>query len=157
VNRDGTGFARLTKDPAKDWSPVWSPDGMRIAFSTNRFGREDILAVMDADGSRVSPIGASIPGWPRSWSPDGTQIALTAVGDPSFCGRSPGDGGVSCYIPLAIDTTTPDGAAVTRLGNFLADPAWKPMRVPVATYTSVCNSKTCTFDASGSKDLYGTI
>jgi Tol biopolymer transport system component len=88
INRDGSGLVRLTYSPAADWSPVWSPDGTRIGFSTGRFGGGNVLALMNDDGSRVSQIGTSIQGWPGSWSPDGAQIAFTAFGDPQLCGYS---------------------------------------------------------------------
>jgi eukaryotic-like serine/threonine-protein kinase len=42
--------SRLTFDPADDLNPVWSPDGTRIAFTSNRKGERDIY-VKPADGS----------------------------------------------------------------------------------------------------------
>ena len=41
---------RLTFDPADDSDPVWSPDGTRIAFSSDRSGQRGIYQKM-ADGS----------------------------------------------------------------------------------------------------------
>ena len=41
---------RLTFDPADDLNPVWSPDGIRIAFTSNRKGERDIYQ-KPADGS----------------------------------------------------------------------------------------------------------
>ena len=155
MNRDGTGFVRLTTSPAADWSPVWSPNGTKIVFSTDRFGSGGVLALMNPDGSGISQIGRGIQGSPGSWSPDGAQIAFTAAGDArEVCTLY-----VLCtwYTPPAIYTTTPDGAVVTQLVDSGRDPAWMPMPVPVATFTFACNGSTCEFDASGSRDSYGTI
>jgi Tol biopolymer transport system component len=51
-------WVRLTDDPAKDTQPVWSPDGARIAFVSERDGNTEIY-VMDADGRNQTNITKS--------------------------------------------------------------------------------------------------
>ncbi len=51
VNVDGSGSARLTRNPGADGDPVWSPDGKRIYFVRGRHGKSDVYA-MNADGNR---------------------------------------------------------------------------------------------------------
>ena len=50
MNADGGNVRRLTTHPAMDYWPAWSPDGKRIAFTSNRDGNYEIY-VMNADGS----------------------------------------------------------------------------------------------------------
>lgn len=45
----GGQAARLTASPAYDTAPVWSPDGSRIVFSSDREGSLDLF-IMDAEG-----------------------------------------------------------------------------------------------------------
>lgn len=47
---DGGNYRLLTKNKYADFGAVWSPDGKRILFTTNRFGQFD-LATIKADGS----------------------------------------------------------------------------------------------------------
>src|SRR5690348_14138231 len=42
MNPDGTNIVRLTNNPGMDGFPIWSPDGTRIAFSSERFLQLDL-------------------------------------------------------------------------------------------------------------------
>ena len=50
MNADGSNQTRLTNNPAYDFSPIFSPDGTRIAFGSRRDNNIEIY-VMNADGS----------------------------------------------------------------------------------------------------------
>jgi Tol biopolymer transport system component len=68
----------------KDGSPAWSPDGMRIAFYSERDGNAEIY-VMNADGSDVQRLTNSPAdeGYP-AWSPDGRTITFDSDRDGDF-------------------------------------------------------------------------
>jgi TolB protein len=75
---DGSGLRRLTNDRGIDISPSWSPDGSRIAFSSDRTGSPQVY-VMDADGGNVRRL--TFQGSYNTspvWSPDGQWIAYQA-------------------------------------------------------------------------------
>jgi hypothetical protein len=50
VNLDGSDLQRLTRNPANDGLPTWSPDGRYLAFVSDRTGRWAVW-VMRPDGS----------------------------------------------------------------------------------------------------------
>ena len=67
MNADGTGLNNLTSNPASDISLAWSPDGAKIAFSTDRDGNLEIY-VMDAVGTGLvnltnNPASDFSPAW----------------------------------------------------------------------------------------------
>ncbi|MBM3818897.1 MAG: hypothetical protein FJW14_07770 [Acidimicrobiia bacterium] len=101
-----------TKRQGSNFLPVFSPDGTRMAFMSNRDGNPEIYA-MNVDGSGVRritnhPAGDSSP----TWSPTGTQIAFT----------SDRSGTPQIYIVGA------DGLNLRRLTNesYADRPTWSP-------------------------------
>ena len=113
VRSNGSADTRLTDHPARDEDPAWSPDGTRIAFTSERDGGRAVH-VMNQDGSgvtRLTPITTA--SYDPAWSPDGRLIAFV----------SERDGNAEIYV-MNADGTNPrrltDHTAVDR------DPAWSP-------------------------------
>ena len=71
---DGTGFNRLTTDPADDGFPAWSPDGRQIAFLRASGDRRMLYLISPLGGGerKLAEVGYG----PLSWSPDGKKIAF---------------------------------------------------------------------------------
>jgi Tol biopolymer transport system component len=50
IDVDGANETQLTRDPANDRFPVWSPDGRQVGFTSDREGDDEIY-LMNADGT----------------------------------------------------------------------------------------------------------
>jgi len=86
INVTGNRVRRLTANNASDEDPAWSPDGTRIAFSTDRDGNREIY-VTDADGSNaVRLTNDAGEDYEPAWSRDGLRIAFVSdrTGDPEI-------------------------------------------------------------------------
>jgi Tol biopolymer transport system component len=129
---------RLTLD-GQNRFPIWSPDGQRIAFQSDREGGAGIF-VQRADGSgSVERISNAAPGHtqvPESWSPDGRHIAF-----------SEHDGAVFALRILSVDdhtsapyggvvSTDPIGAVFSPDGNWIAYTAVPPSMASNVTLAS---------------------
>ena len=78
-DEDGGNVARLTTYVGRDWRPVLSFDGQRIAFVSSRGSGESNIWLMNADGSNQTMLASSgrRDDYP-AWSPDGQKIAFAS-------------------------------------------------------------------------------
>ncbi|HET9712429.1 MAG TPA: DPP IV N-terminal domain-containing protein, partial [Pyrinomonadaceae bacterium] len=78
VDVDGTRVRELTSGTWRDSQPVWSPDGKRIAFLSDRGGTDQlhVLWVDTRETSQLTHLDQAPSG--INWSPDGKLIAFTA-------------------------------------------------------------------------------
>ena len=74
-----TAIQRLTLD-GNNFVPIWTPDGERITFASDRDGTTSIYW-RRSDGSgvaeRLTTAEEGTFHWPGSWSPDGNTLAFT--------------------------------------------------------------------------------
>ncbi len=68
----------LTTNPAYDYMPIWSPDGKKIAFASNRFGNFDVF-VMPVDGGTPTRLTYYSSGeFPWTFSKDGKSVIYSS-------------------------------------------------------------------------------
>jgi Tol biopolymer transport system component/formylglycine-generating enzyme required for sulfatase activity len=132
---DGNGgvLSQLTDTPEAEYGPVWSPDGLEIAFLSRAQRNSDMgqAYVMPAPGlpSAQEPAPekrrlASTPADLLAWSPDSTRLAFY-----SNRGRGPGVNG-------EIWVMNRDGTGLTVLTDHAAFdgwPLWRPTGGPLLT------------------------
>ncbi len=128
MNADGTNQTRLTfnekskdTDPWRpseslDVSPLWGPDGKKIAFRSYRDGNFEIY-VMNADGSEQKNL-TNNPGDDEghSWSPDGKKI--------TFMSRREEED-YEIYI-MNVDGSEQKNLTKNIPGYFKRYPSWSP-------------------------------
>ena len=69
MDPDGGNLSRLTNASGVNRYPAWTPDGKRIAFTSNRDGTDEVH-IMNVDGSGVtrltkSAAPAALDSWRR--------------------------------------------------------------------------------------------
>ena len=115
MDADGKHQTRLTDDPGDDTSALWSPQGGKIAFLSNRRGSGYEVYLMNADGSSQHPLRDAIPVCPFSfeWSPDGTRLAYSDGSD--------------VYVVEVDGTNAPVNVSGNKpAGTSDSSPAWSP-------------------------------
>ncbi len=73
VNRDGTNWRDLTDDKFFDRYPRWSPDGKKVAFTSDRSGTYEIWTI-DAEGTNLRQLTFNSTTSFPIWSPDGARL-----------------------------------------------------------------------------------
>ena len=103
---------RFTSDAAEDRAPVWSPDGSRIVFASNRKGHFDLYEKKSSNTSTEQPLWANAQNkTPNSWSPDGKWLVFTQ------------DGGATQNDLMLLSMTEPSPATADRVRIFLQGPS----------------------------------
>jgi imidazolonepropionase-like amidohydrolase len=104
---------RLTDDLWVEVDPMWSPDGTRLAYASDRGGDGEVdIWIHDVSSDRVTRLttgGGSGP----VWSPDGREVAYTGGGGP--------DGGLR-----VVDVATGSARTVRSGLNSPGRPSWSP-------------------------------
>jgi len=119
MNANGNGQINRSNNPSSDGIPVWSPDGTKIAFHSDRVGPNPDIFVMNADGSGQTnrsnnPADDSFPDWQPLSPPPGPP----AVGGVAGLADAP-DGRASAGAsgPSARDYAWPAAAAVALVAG----------------------------------------
>lgn len=160
-------FRRLTDTPADDRSPIWSPDGERIAFLSDRSGPLQLYVVAvncdepPCEAERL--LDAEVNDSVLAWSPDGRWLAF---------GVSAGGYGSllhlidmqceDCAAPR-VERITPDGdvdsaAAWSPDGAHLAYVSSKPVQLAHIVILDVtCAEQSTCMQAEGRRRLTGGV
>jgi dipeptidyl aminopeptidase/acylaminoacyl peptidase len=73
-------LSRFTFDPTPDGFPIWSPDGSRIVFSSNRKGPYDLFQKPAIGaGTEELLLATAQEKIPTDWSPDGRLLLYRSV------------------------------------------------------------------------------
>ncbi len=139
VGRTGGDARRLTSTPAVESDPHFSPDGSRIAFTSNRSGRPEVYVVGVA--GEISPSLKRLTWYPaesyaRGWTPDGERVLYASVRQTAPVGFErlwvvSSEGGPSELLPAPWGhdgSYSPDGSAVVvdRMSRW--DEEWRHYR-----------------------------
>ena len=76
---EGLAVTQLTADPSSDVQPVFSPDGSRVAFASNRSGNWDLWIIDVEGGAPLQVTSSQADEIHPSWSPDGTQLVFSSL------------------------------------------------------------------------------
>jgi Tol biopolymer transport system component len=123
IRNDGSHLTRLTDTTGFDGNPVWSPDGTRILFRSERPGEPNTnVFVMNADGSDQRALTSFAEGaGPARWAPDGHQIVFSG-----------GVGGEQAIFVMAVSGGTPHQLTQPNRNGGEFDPAWSPDGTTIA-------------------------
>jgi Tol biopolymer transport system component len=105
--------AAVTRNPANEFSPVWSPDGQHLVYASDRNGPytiyisdaagRDEYRLVESEGNQYNP----------AWSPDGRQIA--------YINEEKGYGEIMLY-----DIASATAQSMTDSSRTHVNPMWSP-------------------------------
>jgi len=113
----------LSRDPAQDMSPVWTPDGRRVIWTSTRGGGNPNLYWQDWNGTGTAERLSTGTGtqFPTSVAPDGTHLVLFGGGPVGTALLTVPLGGADHKaVPLLQSTSIMYGGEISPDGRWLA-------------------------------------
>ena len=82
ISANGSIVKNISRDPASEFSPTWSPDGSRLAWARQPLDGSERghIVVAEPNGPNVVEIRIDADLAPPIWSPDGTRIFSYVMG-----------------------------------------------------------------------------
>jgi TolB protein len=81
IGVDGSNLRRINHSAFLSLAPAWSPDGLRIAYTSDSVGGDFDIYTMNPQGGEVQQVTDTDEGEAGpAWSPDGTRIAFWRSG-----------------------------------------------------------------------------
>ncbi|WP_123042390.1 TolB family protein [Cohnella candidum] len=150
VQRDGSAPKEIAKPGDDDTayeSPVWSPDGKKIAFTATHATlsdetgvvQEQRVMIVNADGTGLTAVAK---GKEPSWSRDGSQIAYAA----------PTDSGITEIHIVDVNGSGHDRALVSG-----SQPAWSPNGPFIAFVKTRIEHRALRTDAKGKETFTADV
>lgn len=135
VARDGGDAIRLTTGLGAETDPVFSPDGLQIAFTGEYDGNIDAFVMPAAGGTPSRLTYHPAPDRVVGWTPDGKQVVFSSARS-SYSNFTrlftiPAEGGPETQLPLdraAEGSYSPDGARLAYVPVNQWQKAWKRYR-----------------------------
>jgi len=108
MKKDGSGLRQLTNDLAKDRSVIWSSDGKKLAFMSDRGGKYELWTI-NADGSNLEQLTKTSSLsyiMPIFWFRDGKKMICSSDSGAEICDltKSPGDKSMERFPAVAVDS-----------------------------------------------------
>jgi hypothetical protein len=108
MKKDGSGLRQLTNDLAKDRSVIWSSDGKKLAFMSDRGGKYEVWTI-NADGSNLEQLTKTSSlsyVMPVYWFRDGKKLACIGDSGAEVCDltKPPSDKSMERLPAVAVDS-----------------------------------------------------